>query len=138
VAQHVEHFANQKYPAVLALLSASKLPQDFSIVFKRRLINNDRGLTIGARIYLSGDCLIKTRRMLDAVLIHEMAHVGQGYKWYRWFRTPRHWQEGIADFVRYKLGYTNGAGCPQCSVEFPHYTSGFWCAGAFLEPVFES
>jgi len=37
VAQHVEHLANQKYPAVLALLSASKLPQDFSIVFKRRL-----------------------------------------------------------------------------------------------------
>src|SRR6516225_689926 len=70
--------------------------------------------------------------MLDAVLIHEMAHVGQGAKWYRWFRTPRYWQEGIADFVRFKLGYTNGVGCPQCSVEFPHYTSGFWCAGAFL------
>ena len=34
--------------------------------------------------------------------------------------------------VRYKLGYTNGWRCPQCAVEFPHYTSGYACAGAFL------
>jgi hypothetical protein len=56
-----------------------------------------------------------------------MAHVAQRYK-----KAPFYWEEGIADYVRYKLGYTNGWSCPQCAAEYPHYTSGYWCAGAFL------
>ena len=40
--------------------------------------------------------------------------------------------KGIADYARYKVGFTKGWGCPECSGEFPHYTSGWSCAGAFL------
>jgi hypothetical protein len=69
---------------------------------------------------------------METVLVHELAHVTQAYRWLPWLRAPMYWHEGIADYVRFKLGYTNVLGCPQCSVEFPHYTSGFWCAGAFL------
>src|SRR5207244_1120657 len=63
---------------------------------------------------------------LDKILIHEMVHVAQSFK------VASYWREGLADYVRYKLGYTNGWACPQCSEDYPHYTSGYWCAGAFL------
>jgi hypothetical protein len=38
----------------------------------------------------------------------------------------------MADYVRYKLSYTNGWSCPQCSFRYPHFMSGPWCGGAFL------
>lgn len=74
-------------------------------------------------------------RNLDKILIHEMAHVAQQYRgWAPIYSTkaPSYWEEGIAEYVRFKLGYTNVWDCPQCAVAFPHYTSGYECAGAFL------
>ena len=72
---------------------------------------------------------------LDRVLVHEMAHVAEHYRGVApiyWTDAPTHWEEGIADYVRFKLGYTNAWDCPQCSAAFPHYTSGYECAGALL------
>src|SRR5205823_4077794 len=111
-------------------------------VFKERLELRETGPTpsysYGTTICLSADWLTpdpanpgwfeKNPANLDIFLIHEMAHVAQQYK----SKAPSYWQEGVADYVRYKLGYTNGWSCPQCSVKYPHYTSGYWCAGAFL------
>jgi len=134
LANRARQVGNSLYPKVLALLAddPSDLPRQFDIVFKDRLMDDDRGLTVGATVYLNAHWLRNNPDNLEVILVHEMAHVAEDYKWYRWFKTPRYWAEGIADYVRYKLGYTNGWSCPQCSVEFPHYTFGFWCAGAFL------
>jgi hypothetical protein len=74
-------------------------------------------------------------RNLDKILIHEMAHVAQQYRGWApiyWTKAPSYWEEGIAEYVRFKLGYTNVWDCPKCAVAFPHYTSGYECAGAFL------
>ncbi|HKS38248.1 MAG TPA: basic secretory protein-like protein [Verrucomicrobiae bacterium] len=74
-------------------------------------------------------------RNLNKILVHEMAHVAQQYRGMApiyWTKAPTYWEEGIAEYVRFKLGYTNAWDCPQCSAAFPHYTSGYECAGAFL------
>lgn len=83
---------------------------------------------LGTKVHLNADWFSKNPTNLDMVLVHEMAHVAQRYK----SEAPFYWKEGIADYVRYKLDYTNGWSGPQCSAEYPHYTSGFWCTGAFL------
>jgi len=75
------------------------------------------------------DWLTNSPEELDAYLVHEMAHVAQNYAWWR---TPPHWTEGLADYATYKLGYTNAWRCAQCSAMYPHYTSGYSCAAAFL------
>ena len=134
LAEHARQLGDEMYPKVLALLAdeTAKLPHQFDIVFKKRTWRGMGGVTLGARVRLNAGWLANNPASLDAILIHEMAHVAQHYKWYRWFKIPGYWTEGIADYARYKLGYTNGWRCPQCSVAFPHYTYGYACAGAFL------
>ena len=134
LAEHARQFGNEMYPKVLALLvdDHSTLPHQFDILFKKHTWRGMPGVTLGTRIRLNAGWSAKNAVGLDAVLVHEMTHVAQGYRWYNWFKTPSCWTEGIADYVRYKLGYTNGWRCPQCGVEFPHYTYGYACAGAFL------
>jgi len=134
LAERVRQIGNEMYPKVLAVLAddRSMLPQQFDIVFKQNTWRGNPGVTFGTTIRLNADWLARNPAGLEMVLVHEMAHVAQHYKWYDWLQTPSYWMEGIADYVRYKLGYTHGWRCPQCSVEFPHYTSGYACAGAFL------
>ena len=134
LAERARQLGNEVYPKILTLLAddTSKLPQHFDIVFKKHTWRGNPGVTLGTRIRLNAEWLTKNPASLEMVLVHEMAHVAQHYKWYRRYKIPPHWHEGIADYTRYKLGYTNGWRCPQCAVEFPHYTSGYACAGAFL------
>jgi len=134
LAEHARRVGNEMYPKIVALLvdDTSKLPQHFVIGFKRRTWRGMPGVTLGTRIRLNADWVAKNPAGLDMVLIHEMAHVAEHYRWYNWLKTPSYWSEGMADYARYKLGYINGWRCPQCAVEFPHYTSGYACAGAFL------
>jgi hypothetical protein len=134
LAEHARQFGNEMYPKVLAVLvdDNSMLPKQFDILFKKRTWGGMPGVTLGTRIRLNAGWSAKNAVGLDAVLVHEMTHVAQRYRWYNWFKTPSYWTEGIADYVRYKLGYTHGWRCPQCGVEFPHYTYGYACAGAFL------
>src|SRR6266542_4304454 len=131
-AERARRIGNEMYPRVLAVLAddTSKLPKQFDIIFKKHTWRGNPGVTFGNRIRLNADWVAKNPAGLDMVLVHEMAHVAQAYKWYHWFSTPSYWSEGMADYARFKLGYTNGWRCPQCSVEFPHFTSGYSCAGA--------
>jgi hypothetical protein len=137
LAKRARQVGNESYPKILSLLSEnpSEAPQQFSIIFRthasvKNLMNDDSGgFTWGRKIYLGLDWLTNTPGELDSYLVHEMTHVAQDYSWHR---TEPCWTEGIADYVRFKLGYTNGWMCPQCSALYPHYTSGYTCAGAFL------
>ena len=135
LAARARHIGNEMYPKVLALLAddPSKLPQHFDIVFKKYRQPTTGGTTQSAKISLDAKWFARNPGYLDMLLIHEMAHVTQDIKWYRSIsRKSVCWGEGIAEFVRYKLGYTNGRRCPWCSANYPHYTSGYSCAGAFL------
>lgn len=134
LAEKARQIGNEVYPKILTLLAGdtSKAPRRLDIVFKKHTSGGAPGVTNGRRIRLNAGWLANYPVYLDVVLSHEMAHVAQHYKWYRTSKIPFYWREGIADYVRYKLGYTKGWGCPECSAEFPHYTSGWSCAGSFL------
>jgi Peptidase of plants and bacteria len=76
---------------------------------------------------------------LDEMVVHEMTHVAQHYYHPIIGRLvvvdshpPSCWQEGIADYVCFKLGQTNGWRCAECDSVYPHYRSGYSCAGALL------
>ena len=138
LAERARRLGNEVYPKILGLLTddASRLPAQFDIIFKKH--GADLAVTSGQKIYVSAEWFTssptnleweaKSPANLEMVLVHEMVHVTQRFR----SKVPFYWGEGMADYVRYKLGYTNGWSCPQCSEEYPHYTSGYWCAGAFL------
>ena len=144
VAAEVRRVGNEMYPAVLAILSdgKSRLPEQFDVVFKKEIPSDIPARTSGKTVYLNAryfalikwmqtntDLLDRDPKLVENILVHEMAHVTQRY---RRSKAPVFWAEGIADYVRYKLDGTNGPTCPQCSFQYPHYSSGYWCLGAFL------
>jgi hypothetical protein len=155
LAEQARRLADEAYPRVLALLWDTKArpPRQVRIVFKRHLTQETaraaerfqhdtmQGLTVagaayrysclvkGSTIYMDAEALAKNPGALTGNLVHELTHVAQQYAGRK---RPFYWIEGIADYVPWKLGYTNNAGCPQCSAYFPHYTNGYACAAAFL------
>src|SRR5256885_2357440 len=77
LAEHARQLGDEMYPRVLALLAddAAKLPQQFDIVFNKRTWRGMGGVTLGARVRLNAGWLANNPASLDAILIHEMAHV---------------------------------------------------------------
>jgi Peptidase of plants and bacteria len=142
-AGHVRKVGNQMYPQVCALLSDGKtsFPLHFDVWLKPKLPKGNPGETRMSGIFLDTSYLKNGEddlRYFDHVLIHELAHVAQHYSrpivgsWVVYTsRPPNCWQEGIADYVYFKLCETNDQPCG-CGLRFPHYLSGYSCAAAFL------
>lgn len=152
-AERVREIGNESYPKIVALLSddSSELPKKVDVRFIKRFRMFGRDLegnrTLGRvnpkgnTVYISVEVLnhllatqsnrIEGSRAFEQAFVHELAHVAQYYP-RPTFRKHSYWAEGIADYVRYKLGDTNAWRCPECSVEFTHYSSGYTCTGAFL------
>lgn len=143
-ADRARQIGNEMYPKVCALLADgdSEFPRRFDISFKKRLPHGDSGETRITQICLNAsyfNVLQDNPAAFDQMLIHEMAHVAQHY--YRpligkWMTLNPHppscWEEGIADYIFFKLSQTNGWRCAECGLAFPHYRNGYSCAGAFL------
>jgi hypothetical protein len=144
LAERARQIGNQMYPEVCAQLldGKSRAPRHFDISFKKELAHGNSGGTQINHIYLNAKYLEEWKRDIatfDSVLVHEMAHVAQHYerpiigKWIVFHHTPSSWLvEGIADYVTFKLGETNGWRCAECSSSFPDYRDGYSCAAAFL------
>lgn len=141
-AERVRALGDRIYPKIVELLGnrPSESPRRFDIVFTS-LTSSNTAETRGATLYLNSDYFLRTPgkpvfwlarypEYADIVFVHELVHVAQHYL--KTNTVPSYWVEGLADYARYQLGYTNWAG-PQCSAEYPHYKSGYWCAGAFLQ-----
>jgi hypothetical protein len=152
LGQRARETANRFYPAVCALLADGEcdLPQSFDISFKKKLPHRHSGEARLTEICLNLQYReqFKDPANLDFLVVHEMTHVAQRY--YRPIipglvvynaNPPFAWQEGIADYVAFKLGFTNGWECAECSCLFPDYRHGYGCSGAFLlyvEQVYDS
>jgi hypothetical protein len=140
LAAPARQIGNEFYPKVCALLADEgfRPPDQFDIIFQ--ILRGDVAVTASHRIYVNADWIRQestqpgwtadTSGDLAKVLVHEMAHVAQQHKRHK--GPSRYWTEGMADYVRYQLGLTNGWNCPECSGAYPHYSSGYCCAGAFL------
>ena len=142
--EHVRQFGNEMYPKICALLAddAAKLKRRFDVIIGPTESRN-MGETYRerARIYIDSASLTNSLTRLerfDKIFVHEMAHMAQCYDGLFRTRPPVGWEEGIADFVRFKILGTNGWECPECNARYPHYSSGYTCAGAFLLFVEES
>ncbi|HVM47787.1 MAG TPA: basic secretory protein-like protein [Candidatus Acidoferrum sp.] len=143
IAERARQTANQYYPSLCALLADGEcdFPPQVDICFKRRLPHAHSGEARLTQVCLNLEYLeaYKDPATLDYLLVHELTHVAQhytrpvmgGFLMYT-PNAPSCWQEGIADYVCFKLGLSNVWECAECSSLFPHYRNGYACAGAFL------
>jgi Peptidase of plants and bacteria len=144
LAEHARQFGNEMYPQVCALLpdDGAKRPRQFDLIIQPlKSRNTGEARPEAGRIYLNSDYLTNSPdgwEHLDKVLVHEMTHLAEQYRsprflfWTHQEPASVFWGEGIANYAFYKLIGTNGWDCPECNVRYPHYTSGYTCAGAFL------
>jgi hypothetical protein len=144
LAERARQVGNTMYPEVCALLGdgGEDFPRHFDVEFKRRLPKGNAADAPIGRIRLNAQYADEFRRkagQFEQVVIHELTHVAQRY-WQpivgRWLSyshdPPTYWVEGIADYVSFKLGGTNGWRCAHCDFLYPDYRNGYSCAGAFL------
>jgi hypothetical protein len=126
---------NELYPEIRDYFGANA-PESFRVRFEAQLPSNNVALTdkhlirVNLSWFRASNTVASPLRSpsFAMVLTHEMVHVAQQYG----PKVPSYWTEGIADYVRYRLGFSNDWSGPQCSAEYPHYKSGYWCAGAFF------
>ncbi len=125
-ARRVAKLCEENYPKIKQTLPGNeKLQPPYQIIFRQKQTNP--GETWGSTIYLSSEWFTVHPDDLGAI-IHEMAHVVQGYP-----AGPPFWLvEGMGDYVRYKLGYQNSWSYPHCGAGSESYNSGYWCGAAFL------
>lgn len=138
VARHAEQFGDETYPKVCALFGAegARAPKSFVIIFAPLKSKNTGETYLEQRqIYLNSNYLTNgalSQDFLEQLLTHEMAHLALRHSAWRWRRPYANWEEGMADYARYKLVGTRGWLCPECNSHYPHYFSGYTCTGAFL------
>ncbi len=164
LVERAREIGNDVYPQILDLLGDGKsdAPRRLDIVFRTHVVvpqfavgEEALGCAYRKTVVLNAGFLCEHPENLDALLVHEMAHVAQNYsnfpyrhawQWYahrfsftamhpfgtRPPNMPFYWTEGIADYVCAKLGHTNAWSCPQCDEHYSHYTGGYTCAAAFL------
>jgi hypothetical protein len=156
LAERARQIGDAVYPQIVQLLADghSHPPKHLDIIFRRHLQGENSGFAERKVVFLNADFLADHPDVLDFLLVHEMTHVAQDYPnlptrhaW-QWFPhcfgyvlthfrrypsyPPSYWEEGIADYVCQRLGYSNQWDCAECAEEFPRYTSGYGCAAAFL------
>lgn len=124
LAPQVAKLCEDNYPKIMQMLN-NTLPQPHRIIFEKN--QTMPGIAAGAVIRLGSDWFAQHPDDTGAV-IHEMAHAVQAYPSY----SPSWLIEGIADAIRYKLGFQNSWSYPHCGQGSENYTSGYWCAAAFL------
>lgn len=119
----------EHYPAMLDILAVEDMPLPEAIGFVVRP-------EIGAPAYASGGRIVLDEGWFTAnpddlgCFIHEMTHIVQAYR-----NTPRDagWLvEGIADYVRHKIGADERWSIPTRFRDGMDYTRGYGDAAAFL------
>ena len=125
-AGKVARLCDNEFPKIQQKLNTSIFNSSLLLVFKKD--QPAPGLTSGSVISLSSNWFNQHPEDLGAI-VHEMAHVVQGYP----PGQPSWLTEGIADYIRYSLGYKTSWSYPHCGQGSPHYTSGYWCSAAFLQ-----
>lgn len=128
--------AEEEYPKIIAMLGADKqrVPKKIRIVI---VPPSSRAVGVGKEsrgtIWINAGFVHTNSSNLQGILVHEMAHAVQDYKSYWWRNTPSYWTEGIADFVRFKLGYFEKCQCDSIfGMVIGNYSQGYQCAAAFL------
>jgi len=136
VATNIKSACEQNFSKIEALLSPSLFPAPHPIVFTNGHgvgTATDPANTQDATVYLSIDYFRQNPSDIG-VIVHEETHVVQGYgaKSYT-AQAPKWLMEGMADWVRNRLGYTDSSNYVCTNTET--YLSGYNCAAVFLDYV---
>ena len=81
------------------------------------------------KIHLNAEYFKRNIQDYGAV-IHEIAHVVRGSA--APSPVPMWLDESFADYIRYKMGFSDAAGSRSTCEKGLHYTKGYWCGAAFL------
>jgi len=127
-AMKVAKICEENFPKIKEKLKNENTSPPLKIIFKKDL--NYAGQVEGRVIYLSSSWFQENPDDFGAI-IHEMAHFFQQYP----SPEPIWLTEGIADYIRYYLGFESPWSYPHCGPGSEHYTSGYWCSAAFLKYV---
>jgi len=117
------------YPLMLSLLTAEGDTLPTQVTFSVRPGVDVPAYASGSRIVLSAEWFAGNPGDLGC-LVHEFAHLVQSYP-----RSPDDagWVvEGIADYVRYRVGADERWRIPDSYREGTHYTNGYGVTAAFL------
>jgi hypothetical protein len=133
VAAAIKDACQQNFPKIEVLLSPSPFPPPHKIVFTNA---NGTGPgtpadTVNNIVYLN-ITYFRNNPSDIGVIVHEDTHVVQGYGSKVGTSQAPHWLvEGMADWVRYHLGYTQAPDyhCTSSTT----YLSGYNCAAVFLD-----
>ncbi len=128
-AKNVAQLCEENYLRIKQILPNDSLQPPYQFVMRKELAHP--GETQGAIVYLSSEWFTTHPTDDFGAVIHEMAHVFQAYP----PNQPSWLVEGIADYVRYALGYQNTWSYAHCGPGSESYTSGYWCSAAFLQYV---
>lgn len=127
-AKKVARICEENFPKIKEELRNENISPPVEIIFKKDLPY--AGQVEGSVIYLSSSWFKENPDDFGAI-IHEMAHFFQQYP----APEPTWLVEGIADYIRYSLGFETPWSYPHCGPGSEHYTSGYWCSAVFLEYI---
>jgi hypothetical protein len=126
VAKNIAAVCLLNYPKIEQLLAVSSLPAPHPIT----LTNTTYAIayTQGADVTLQ-IAYLRTQPTDMGMVVHELTHVVQGYP-----GGPGWITEGIADYVRFQLGYATSWTYFHCASDV-RYTDGYNCGATFLRYV---
>jgi hypothetical protein len=117
------------YPDMLSVLAVEGRPVPTKVGFSVRHGIDNPAFASGGRIVLSAEWFTSHPDDLGC-FVHEMVHLIQRYPGSR--GTPGWLVEGIADYVRYKVGADTRWHIPKSYREGSSYTNGYGVTAAFL------
>lgn len=125
LAKTIVQLCQDNYLKIAQKLNNDKFQLPISMSFSNT--QGGAGTTSGSNIVLSSAWFTQHPDDMGAI-IHEMTHTVQAYPSY----FPSWLIEGIADYIRYWMGYQSNTSYAHC-VAGKNYTSGYWCSAAFLQ-----
>lgn len=123
--------AEEVYPELLRMTehrTKRASPRSLEVEFRKGFGNEKIGTVKAKKILLNTEWLTEYPIDFDFVFVHEMAHLAQRYP----RGAPLYWNEGMADYARIKLGFTNALFRCDCTIQYSGYTAGRNCTAAFV------
>ncbi len=128
-AERIVRLCQDSYGKIAQKLKHQDVKLPITFILNATQAKSLPGVTSGSVINLSAE-FFRTQTDPWGVAIHELTHAVQNYP-----NGGVFWiNEGIADYIRYWMGYQAGSSYAHCPPGTT-YASGYWCSAAFLQFV---
>jgi hypothetical protein len=133
VAAKIADVCKSAYPQIVQKLSPALSASPHPLTFTSSGFSNG---AVAYTTFASGSIIISIPYLHSqpndmGLVVHELTHVVQGYAN---VTVPSWIVEGMADYMRFDLGYSTSWSYQHCDAK-SRYTSGYNCAAAFLKYI---